>query len=238
MQKPFTIRPPLFVHSSDLDHPTLHGLGDAEAVIDRSELQRLKSSICGSRTGRSSYPLPTLFRRLLSGIWYRLSDEQLAPCLFRDLRFRKFCRLELDGPVPDATTLGRSRAKLVERDLWDLLLGEVDRQLEAEHVIITEGRVDIIDATAIEAAQSASGKDKQGAPIRDAEAGWHVTADGRGHNTAAFGFSVPTGADEDGFIHRKTDWALYKKRHKIEIMFGMLKQYRRVFSRYDKLSRR
>ena len=96
----------------------------------------------------------TLFRSLLLGIWYRLSDEQLAQCLFRDLLFRWFCRLELDGSVPDGSTIGRFRNNLVAHDLWDLLLAEVNRQLEANHIIITEGRVNIIDATAIEAVQS------------------------------------------------------------------------------------
>jgi len=202
MQKTFTTQPPLFVHSADFDHPILHGLDEAEAVIDWSELERLMSSIYGSKTGRPSYPLLTLFRSLLLGIWYRLSDEQLAACLFRDLLFRKFCRLELDGSVPDGTTLGRFRAKLVEHDLWELLLGEVNRQLEAKHIIVTEGRINIIDATAIEAAQSGSGKDKNDKPTRDAEAGWHVKADSRGRNKATYGFSVHTGVDEDGFIHR------------------------------------
>jgi transposase, IS5 family len=204
MQKTFTTQPPLFVHSADFDHPILHGLDEAEAVIDWSELERLMSSIYGSKTGRPSYPLLTLFRSLLLGIWYRLSDEQLAECLFRDLLFRKFCRLELDGSVPDGTTLGRFRAKLVEHDLWELLLGEVNRQLEAKHIIVTEGRINIIDATAIEAAQSGSGKDKNDKPTKDAEAGWHVKADSRGRNRATFGFSVHTGVDEDGFIHRQT----------------------------------
>ena len=37
---------------------------------------------------------------------------------------------------------------------------------------------------------------------------------------------------------RKTDWALYKERHKIEVMFGYMKHYRRVFTRFEKLARR
>jgi transposase len=39
-------------------------------------------------------------------------------------------------------------------------------------------------------------------------------------------------------VQRKTDWALYKERHKIEVMFGYMKHYRRVFSRFEKLARR
>ena len=37
---------------------------------------------------------------------------------------------------------------------------------------------------------------------------------------------------------RPTDWSLYKERGKIEVMFGYMKHYRRVFARFEKLSRR
>lgn len=37
---------------------------------------------------------------------------------------------------------------------------------------------------------------------------------------------------------RQTNWFLYKERHKIEVMFGYLKHFRRVFARFDKLARR
>jgi IS5 family transposase len=177
MQKEFTTQPPLFVSTANLDHPILHGLDASEAMIDWSDLERLMASIYGAKTGRPSYPLLTLFRSLLLGICYRLSDEQLAQCLFRDLLFRRFCRLELDGTAPDSSTICRFRNALVAHDLWELLLAEVNRQLEAKHIIITEGRVNIIDATAVEAAQSGAGKAKDCGPTRDEDAGWHVKAD-------------------------------------------------------------
>jgi transposase len=37
---------------------------------------------------------------------------------------------------------------------------------------------------------------------------------------------------------RPTDWHLYQQRHKIEILFGFMKHYRRVFARFEKLARR
>ena len=37
---------------------------------------------------------------------------------------------------------------------------------------------------------------------------------------------------------RKTDWCLDKERAAIECLFGKLKHFRRVFSRFDKLARR
>ncbi|MDP0561916.1 MAG: transposase [Candidatus Endonucleobacter sp. (ex Gigantidas childressi)] len=41
-----------------------------------------------SNTGRPSYPLLTLFRALLLGTWYRLSDVQLAQCLYIPVAFQ------------------------------------------------------------------------------------------------------------------------------------------------------
>ena len=37
---------------------------------------------------------------------------------------------------------------------------------------------------------------------------------------------------------RSTDWWLYKERHKIEVMLGYLKPFRRVFARFDQLATR
>jgi IS5 family transposase len=203
MQKRFETQGCLLVGAETLSHAALKGLDGAEAVLDWHQLERVMRGIYASGTGRPSYPLLTLFRSLLLGIWYRLSDEQLSQCLVRDLLFRKFCRLELDSTIPDATTLGRFRTKLVEHDLWEVLLGEVNRQLEAQHIIMTEGRINIVDATPIEAAQSGSGKGKDGQPTKDADAGWHVKEDSRGNIKSTYGYSVHTAVDEDGFIMRQ-----------------------------------
>jgi len=204
MQKPFTTQPELFVTSADLKHPSLQGLDGAEAVLDWSKLEILMAGIYAGKTGRPSYPLLTLLRASLLGIWYRLSDVDLAQAVFRDLLFRKFCHLELGNDVPDATTIGRFRQKLVEHDLWEVLLGEVNCQLEAKRIIMTEGRINIIDATPVEAAQSGPGKGTDDEPTRDPEAGWHVKADSRGNMKSTYGYSIHTGVDEDGFIHRQT----------------------------------
>ena len=204
MQKPFTTQPELFISSSELGHSSLHALDDTEAVLDWPRIELILSSIYAAKTGRPSYPLLTLFRSLLLGVWYRLPDVQLSQCLYRDLLFRKFCHLELGGDVPEASTLGRFRAELVEHDLWEPLLGEINRQLEAKHIILTQGRINIIDATPIEAAQSGSGTGKDGHAKRDKDAGWHVKKDSRGNLKSTYGYSVHTGVDEDGFIHRQT----------------------------------
>ena len=186
MQKSFTTQPKLFVSATDLSHPILHSLDDTEALLDWSDIEKLLSSIYASKTGRPSYPLLTLFRALLLGTWYRLSDVQLAQCLYRDLLFRKFCHLEFGGDVLEASTLGRFRTRLVEQHLWDKWLAEINRQLEAKNIIMSEGRINIIDATPIEAAQSGSGNK----PTKDPEADWHVKNDSLSNKKAIYGFSV------------------------------------------------
>ncbi len=167
MQKPFATQPELFVTTRELDHRALHALDDTEAVLDWSKIKPILSSIYAAKTGRPSYPLLTLFRGLRLGVWYRLSDVQLLQWLYHDLLFRKFYHLELGGDVPEASTLGRFRDQLVEYDLWERLLGEINRQLDAKSIILTQGRINIIDATPVEAAQSGSGKGKDGQPKRD-----------------------------------------------------------------------
>ena len=204
MRKPFHTQPALFVSAAEPDHPTLRAPDDAESLPDPSEIERLLLSIHASRTGRPGYPLPTSFRGLLPGVRYGLSDVRPSQCPYRDLPFRRFRRLGLGGGVPDATTLGRFRSHLAGHDLWELLLGEVNRRLEERHIVMTGGRINIVDATPVEAARSGRGRRKDGAPARDPEAGLHVGKDGRGRMKGICGHSVHTGVDGDGFVHRRT----------------------------------
>ena len=77
-------------------------------------------------------------------------------------------------------------------------------QLEAKRIIMTQGRINIIDATPIEAAQSGPGNNVGSKPKRDPDAGWHKKENSRGIQKSTYGFSVHTGVDEDGFIHRQS----------------------------------
>ena len=98
----------------------------------------------------------------------------------------------------------RFRTQLVKHELWDQLLSEVNAQLEAQNIIMSEGRINSIDATPIEAGQSGTGNGADGKPKRDREAGWHVKQDSRGQKKSTFGYAVHTGVDEDGFIYRQS----------------------------------
>jgi IS5 family transposase len=69
---------------------------------------------------------------------------------------------------------------------------------------MTQGRINIIDATPLEAARSGAGHGVDGKPKRDPDADWPVKQDSRGRKKSTDGFSVHTAVDEDGFIHRQS----------------------------------
>ena len=69
---------------------------------------------------------------------------------------------------------------------------------------MTQGHIHTVDATPIEASRSGHGNGADGQPKRDPQTGWHVKNDSRGRKKSTYGFSVHTGVDEDGFIHRQS----------------------------------
>ena len=51
-------------------------LGEAEALIDWSEIEQQLEGIYSATTGRPSYPLLTLFKAMLLQQWYGMSDPR------------------------------------------------------------------------------------------------------------------------------------------------------------------
>lgn len=194
MRQNFQTQAALFATHEVFDHPSLRALDHVEAVIDWSRLALLLPQGEEKRqTGRPGYPALTLFRALLLGLWYDLSDVGLSAQLARDLLFRKFCHLEMDQGVPEASTLGRFRHQLGDR--LEACLDEVVAMLQAAGVILAEGRVAIVDATVVEAAQS-------GIRHADPQAGSRVKINVKGKIQAVWGYQAFVNADEDGFVRR------------------------------------
>lgn len=194
MRQSFTTQPALFAPHELFEHPALAALDDVETLIDWARVEaHLPRGEEKAQTGRPGYPAQTLFRALLLGLWYDLSDVKLSAQLARDLLFRKFCRLELDQGVPEASTLGRFRARLGDR--LEAVLADIVAMLEEARVVLAEGRVAIVDATVVEAAQS--GYDR-----RDPEAGSAVKLTVKGRRRAVWGWQAFVNADEDGFVRR------------------------------------
>ncbi len=146
MRKSFTTQPALFATHGLPDQPALNALDEIESLIDWPAPEPLLPEGKGE-TGRPGYAAMALFCALLLGLWHDLSDVKPEAQLARDLMFRKFCRLELDQGVPQASIIGRFRIALEKPDRLEAVLTEINGQLSSRNVILQEGRVAIVDAT-------------------------------------------------------------------------------------------
>ena len=112
----------------------------------------LKQGLQRSGQGPQGYDPLVLFKCLLVGQWHGLSDPKLERALKGRLDFMLFCGIALHGDVPDETTHCRFRNALAAGGVYDRLLEEVCRQLEAHGLKLREAQAAIIDATLIASA--------------------------------------------------------------------------------------
>ena len=114
---------------------------DIEAVTETKPEERK------SNAGRKPYDTILKFKIVVLQSLHNLSDEQ-TEYLIRDRRsFMRFLDLELEDPVPDATTIWLFREALAEAGLIDKLFERFGQHLEAAGYIARGGQ--IIDATIV-----------------------------------------------------------------------------------------
>ncbi|MBM4402887.1 MAG: IS5 family transposase, partial [Candidatus Cloacimonetes bacterium] len=89
-----------------------------------------------------------MFRIMLIQSWYKLSDYQMEEQLFYNAMFLWFCHLSLENPVPDHSTICRWRRRFSDKNIFEKLLNEINRQLSKYNIKVTEGV--IVDATMVE----------------------------------------------------------------------------------------
>lgn len=109
----------------------------------------LKGLRDGAGPGRAAWPPLVLFKALLVGSLYGLSERELEEALADRLSFRRFVGLGYEETVPDHSVLNRFRNELVGLGLYDRLFAELDKQLEGAGVMLRRGTM--LDATVIEA---------------------------------------------------------------------------------------
>lgn len=136
--------------------------------------------------GRPPIGLERMLRVYFLQQWYGLADEALEDALYDSQALRGFARIELDGGVPDATTLLKFRRLLETKDLCRGLFTAINADLAERGLLLREGT--LVDATLIAAPPSTKNKAKQ----RDPE--MHQTRKG---NQWYFGMKAHIGADRD-----------------------------------------
>jgi len=181
-------------------------LGFADAVVagtGNASLNRLAGLVRWYRLGklrdggpgRAAWPPLLLFKALLLGALYGLSERELEEALSDRLSFRRFVGLGLEESVPDHTVLNRFRNELVQLSLYDKLFGELDKQLEAAGVVLKRGTM--LDATVIEAVSRPPDGERR--PSLDADAGF---AKRSGKPGSVFGYKAHVGVDQGSGLIR------------------------------------
>src|SRR5438876_12309460 len=114
---------------------------DIEAVTETKAEER------NSNAGRKPYDTILKFKIVVLQSLHDLSDEQTEYLIRDRLSFMRFLDLELEDPVPDATTIWLFREALAQAGLIDQLFERFGQHLEAEGYIARGGQ--IIDATIV-----------------------------------------------------------------------------------------
>src|SRR6202012_2074371 len=120
--------------------PTNHMLRSIDRFVDLGELRRELSAFY-SHIGRPSIDPELMIRMLLVGYCSGIrSERRLCEEVHLNLAYRWFCRLGLDGDVPDHSTFSKNRhGRFRESDLLRYLFETVVRRCMAEGLVGGEG---------------------------------------------------------------------------------------------------
>jgi transposase len=130
--------------------PPDHLLRSIDRFVEFSELRRELAGFY-SNIGRPSVDPELMIRMLLIGYCFGIrSERRLCEEVHLNLAYRWFCRLGLDGAVPDHSTFSKNRhGRFRESDLFRRLFETVLRRCIQERLVGGEGFA--VDASLIKA---------------------------------------------------------------------------------------
>lgn len=170
-------------------------LTEMEAIIPWKIFREILRDWKTAEVGRKGFAPETMLRMWLLQNWYGLSDELTEERIYDSFSFQRFLKIDLESPIPDATTLCRFREWMVARGIQEKLFSVVNRFLEEHGLLVKKGTME--DATVIETATSR--KNEKGS-YHDDEAG--TTKKG---NQWYRGYKLHTGTDTHSrIIHSVT----------------------------------
>src|ERR687897_539802 len=130
--------------------PADHQLRAIDRFVDLSDLRRHLAAFY-SATGRPSVDPELMIRMLIVGYCYGIrSERRLCEEVHLNLAYRWFCRLGLEGDVPDHSTFSKNRhGRFRESDLLRRVFETVVRRCLKEGLVGGEGCA--VDASLIKA---------------------------------------------------------------------------------------
>src|SRR3954468_20929210 len=150
--------------------PANHLLRSIDRFVDLTRL-RLHLSGFYSTTGRPSVDPELMIRMLLIGYCYGIrSERRLCEEVHLNLAYRWFCRLGLEGEVPDHSTFSKNRhGRFRDCDLLRELFETTVRRCMAEGLV--DGTAFAVDASLI-----AADANKQRSAARSDDVDWEAIA--------------------------------------------------------------
>ena len=167
-------------------------------VFDWSSVERLVAEVYAAKRGRPSWPPLMMVKALLLQQWYGLSDPGLEEALGDRLSFRAFVGLSLEEGSPDHSVLSRFRKALRDKGLDRRLFEEIERQLEAQSLLVKTGT--LMDATLVGAAVKKPPSPAGSRSKTDPDADWT-----RKGNKTWFGYKAHLGVDEGSGLIRRAE---------------------------------
>jgi transposase len=120
---------------------------DFEEFRDPLE-EALPSKSGSSKGGRPSMDCVMMFKTILLGKMYNVSDDQLEFLIADRLTFQRFLGLTLDDKVPDAKTIWVYRERLGENGTLEKLFAQLNEKITEAGWVTREGS--LVDATFVE----------------------------------------------------------------------------------------
>lgn len=158
-----------------------------DTALDWKPIERALQTMYPATTGRPPCAPLVLFKMSLLQHCYGLSDPQCEEQVGDRLSWRRFVGLGMQDAVPDETTLVNFRKRLRQYGQHEHLLALVNRQLQAQGLILKT--CTLVDATLLQAARRAPAKEDQAGG--DSDAGYTVKR-GQPH----YGYKAHVAVDE------------------------------------------
>ena len=167
-------------------------LGEMDAVVPWAALVQLIAPYYPEgRNGRPPFGLETMLRVHFLQQWFTLSDPAMEEAFFDVPLYGEFAQLDMNGRMPDESTILRFRHRLEKHKLAEQVLATVNDLLVGNGLLLRVGTA--VDATLIAAPTSTKNRDK----ARDPE--MHSSKKG---NQWYFGMKAHIGVDADsGLVH-------------------------------------
>jgi IS5 family transposase len=140
-------------------------LAETNRLLDWEKFRSIEDGLYDNKTERGGHPnidFVLMIKILVLQHWYSLSDRKMERELANNLSFMNF--LGYPENIPDSTTIWLFRERLKEKDMFDAIWQEVQRQLDAKGLIVKEGSIQ--DATFITSDPGRSGNKPRGDEAR------------------------------------------------------------------------